>query len=182
MVFSHIDKLNCENKKPNDKKTTIENFIDAIHDKKKLVFILFYMVECGPCNATRPEWSKLKNIFKKYKKSDNIIIADIENTVAMKYSKEFKPIEVPNGFPTIIFVADAGKTVEHFGNNTERNIDEFAKWINEKIDSNTNKNKITGGTRKHNRGGKKWSSKYKKSINCKNPKGFSQKQYCKYGR
>ena len=30
--------------------------------------------------------------------------------------------------------------------------------------------------------GKKWSKKYKKSINCKNPKGFSQKQYCKYGR
>ena len=29
---------------------------------------------------------------------------------------------------------------------------------------------------------KRWSNKYKKSINCKNPKGFSQKQYCKYGR
>jgi hypothetical protein len=29
-------------------------------------------------------------------------------------------------------------------------------------------------------GGKKWSAKYKKSINCKRPKGFSQKQYCKY--
>ena len=29
---------------------------------------------------------------------------------------------------------------------------------------------------------KKWSNKYKKSINCKRPKGFSQKQYCKYGR
>jgi hypothetical protein len=28
----------------------------------------------------------------------------------------------------------------------------------------------------------KWSLKYKKSINCKRPKGFSQKQYCKYGR
>ena len=27
-----------------------------------------------------------------------------------------------------------------------------------------------------------WSEKYKKSINCKNPKGFSQRQYCKYGR
>jgi hypothetical protein len=24
--------------------------------------------------------------------------------------------------------------------------------------------------------------KYKKSINCKRPKGFSQKQHCKYGR
>ena len=29
---------------------------------------------------------------------------------------------------------------------------------------------------------KKWSIKYKKSINCSRPKGFSQKQYCKYGR
>ena len=30
--------------------------------------------------------------------------------------------------------------------------------------------------------GGKWSKKYKKSINCKKPKGFSQKQYCKYGK
>jgi hypothetical protein len=29
---------------------------------------------------------------------------------------------------------------------------------------------------------RKWSMKYKKSINCSRPKGFSQKQYCKYGR
>ena len=28
----------------------------------------------------------------------------------------------------------------------------------------------------------KWSNKYKRSINCRQPKGFSQKQYCKYGR
>lgn len=28
----------------------------------------------------------------------------------------------------------------------------------------------------------KWSDKYKKSINCKRPRGFSQKQHCKYGR
>jgi hypothetical protein len=27
-----------------------------------------------------------------------------------------------------------------------------------------------------------WSAKYKKSINCKRPKGFSQRQHCKYGR
>ena len=30
--------------------------------------------------------------------------------------------------------------------------------------------------------GGKWSIKYKKSINCNRPKGFSQKQHCKYGR
>ena len=35
--------------------------------------------------------------------------------------------------------------------------------------------------RKHKRGGK-WTLKYKRSINCSKPKGFSQKQYCKYGR
>lgn len=34
----------------------------------------------------------------------------------------------------------------------------------------------------HNKKPKKWSLKYKKSINCRKPKGFSQKQYCKYSR
>ena len=29
---------------------------------------------------------------------------------------------------------------------------------------------------------KRWSVKYKKSIDCNNPKGFSQKQYCKRKR
>lgn len=28
----------------------------------------------------------------------------------------------------------------------------------------------------------KWSLKYKRSINCRHPKGFSQRQHCKYGR
>jgi hypothetical protein len=34
------------------------------------------------------------------------------------------------------------------------------------------------------RGGMKsrWSVKYKKTINCSNPKGFSQKNYCKRKR
>lgn len=39
-----------------------------------------------------------------------------------------------------------------------------------------------GGKKKTKRKGGKWSMKYKKAINCKKPKGFSQKQYCKYGR
>ena len=34
---------------------------------------------------------------------------------------------------------------------------------------------------KNKRGGK-WTLKYKKSINCSAPRGFSQRQYCKYGR
>lgn len=30
--------------------------------------------------------------------------------------------------------------------------------------------------------GGKWSLKYKRSIDCNHPRGFSQKQHCKYGR
>jgi hypothetical protein len=35
---------------------------------------------------------------------------------------------------------------------------------------------------KRSGGSHKWTAKYKKSINCKSPRGFSQKQHCKYGR
>jgi hypothetical protein len=44
--------------------------------------------------------------------------------------------------------------------------------------------KIKRNTKKTTKSGtaKKWSAKYKRSINCKKPKGFSQKQYCKHGR
>ena len=41
------------------------------------------------------------------------------------------------------------------------------------------RNKKRVGTK---RVGGKWSINYKKSINCSHPKGFSQKQHCKYGR
>jgi hypothetical protein len=37
-------------------------------------------------------------------------------------------------------------------------------------------------SKKRGQTGGKWSLKYKRSINCKHPKGFSQKQHCKYGR
>jgi hypothetical protein len=42
--------------------------------------------------------------------------------------------------------------------------------------------KNKGGKKQKKTKKRKWSQKYKKSINCKKPKGFSQKQYCKYGR
>ena len=46
------------------------------------------------------------------------------------------------------------------------------------MDKHKNKHKNKHNhTRKH-----KWSLKYKRSINCKHPKGFSQRQHCKYGR
>jgi len=48
-----------------------------------------------------------------------------------------------------------------------------------RIFENSGKNKRG---REKGRSKKRWSRKYKKSINCRKPKGFSQKQYCKFGR
>ena len=45
-----------------------------------------------------------------------------------------------------------------------------------------NKTKKLIMIRSKKRIGGKWSIKYIKSINCNRPKGFSQKQHCKYGR
>lgn len=42
-----------------------------------------------------------------------------------------------------------------------------------------------GGRKRLLRGrrkGGKWTMKYKRSINCRAPRGFSQRQHCKYGR
>ena len=52
----------------------------------------------------------------------------------------------------------------------------------ETVKTYLNDDEIDGGKKKTKRKGGKWSMKYKKAINCKKPKGFSQKQYCKYGR
>jgi predicted nucleic acid-binding Zn-ribbon protein len=48
-------------------------------------------------------------------------------------------------------------------------------------------NRAHGKKRRYKKGtkakrGGAWTLKYKRSINCMRPKGFSQKQYCKYGR
>ena len=44
------------------------------------------------------------------------------------------------------------------------------------------KQRISKKKGKRGKRGGAWTAKYKKSINCKRPRGFSQKQYCKYGR
>ena len=44
------------------------------------------------------------------------------------------------------------------------------------------KKKSTKKSTKKSHSPRKWSDKYKKSIDCKNPKGFSQRQHCLYGR
>ena len=72
----------------------------------------------------------------------------------------------------------------------QRRQDAAAERIRSQPVRTTRRIRQDGRSQRRNRssqpGGKKtkrkWSKKYKKSINCKRPKGFSQKQHCKYGR
>lgn len=51
--------------------------------------------------------------------------------------------------------------------------DKEEKELNKRL--RTIRNSVFGGKKTK----KKWTNKYKRQINCKKPKGFSQKQYCK---
>ena len=172
MKFLHINKLE-------EHKSQMSELNSAIESGKD-VFLLIYMEGCGPCNETRPEWKKIENILM-HKKNDpkykNIVIADLNNDYSDKLSNKIKQ---PSAFPTIIHISKKGISVEHFENsniqNKSREVDSFMEWIESKIKNNTTSVKY--GFKK----GGKWSQKYKRSINCRRPKGFSQKQHCKYGR
>ena len=178
--------------------------VDKLVNKGKDVFILVYMKGCGPCNATRPEWEQLETVLKdQYAKNDKLVIIDVNKD----YLSSIKHIGNVDGFPTIKYIGKRGTIVEPYEKG-ERSVSSFITWIESKINNvistnqtsspenvykrlvrsekHTNKSK-NKTRRKHNktktrhRGGK-WSKKYKDSINCSKPKGFSQKQHCKYGR
>jgi thiol-disulfide isomerase/thioredoxin len=197
MVYLEINKSNYKNKDSTTGKNKVEILDDYMGNKKNKVFILFYMEGCGPCNATRPEWSKIENVLSKdFLNRDDIIIVSMDHELA----NDLKNLSnQPSSFPTIRFMTNGGKTVENYEDskieNKDRTIDSFIEWIKTKTgeyeitrDSskggNSNRSKRSRMTRRKSRSkrGGKWSLKYKRSINCKNPKGFSQKQHCKYGR
>jgi hypothetical protein len=183
MVFLNINTKNYEEKDSNGK-TQVDVLNEIIKgNSNNKIFILYYMEGCGPCNATRPEWSKLQNTLKKYENSKNLAIVDIDHLLSSKIKNSGKE---PSGFPTIRFITKNGETVEDYNN--DRTIDSFTEWVNSKTEGmqGGKKNKKTKSNKKtiknkKTKGGK-WSLKYKRSINCRRPKGFSQRQHCKYGR
>lgn len=196
----------------------IDEFVRKGHD----VFILVYMEGCGPCNATRPEWHKVESALKEqYAKNTNLVIVDINKN----FLSNIKHIGNIDGFPTMKYIGNYGKTIETYEDSSikqkDRSVNSFINWIESKITNSisttptsssqdvydrltmletnktkghktkghktnrrkTNRRKTKGHkTKSRKTKGGKWSRKYKLSINCENPKGFSQNQYCKYGR
>jgi len=90
-----------------------------------------YMDGCGPCNATRPEWEKLKGALEtKYKSNDDVVVADINKD----FIDDVKYIGSIDGFPTLKHVSAKGKNVESYeecGHVREKNrsVDSFVQWI-----------------------------------------------------
>lgn len=178
--------------------------VDKMIKQGKDVFVLVYMEGCGPCNATRPEWAKIDSALRdQYAKNDKLVVIDINKD----FLSSIKHIGKVDGFPTMKYIGNYGKTVESYENSSvkqkDRSISSFINWIESKINKMISTTPTSSAehvykritkTRKHttkphkksyhkkvHRGGK-WTRKYKLSINCNKPKGFSQRQYCKYGR
>ena len=151
------------------------NEINKLLKNGKNVFLFTYMDGCGPCNSTIPEWD---NISTSDKLKDHLKHGD--DVVTVRINKDLFPLlkgmgSEPGGFPSLRHVTnDQVEEFEDWQSPTKsRSTDSFVEWIEEKISKKKGVKKQRGG---------KWSLKYKRSINCNRPKGFSQRQHCKYGR
>lgn len=156
----------------------------------KHVFVLIFMNGCGPCKETKPKWKEIEEKFNYDNNKHDIVMVDIEKDFLQEVANIIG--EDPLGFPTMRHIK--GGEVEDYENSAvsekNRSPESFEEWVNLKIGT---KKQTSGGSlsrtkkrRNKQRGrtkrGGKWSLKYKKSINCRHPKGFSQRQHCKYGR
>lgn len=162
------------------------NEINKLLKNGKNVFLFTYMDGCGPCNSTIPEWD---NISTSDKLKDHLKHGD--DVVTVRINKDLFPLlegmgSEPGGFPSLRHVTnDQVEEFEDWQSPTKsRSTDSFVDWIEEKISKKKGVKKQPMRTRKNKRNqrGGKWSLKYKRSINCKRPRGFSQRQHCKYGR
>ena len=207
MVYLHI-----ENKPSNmGGKGLVAELNKLMSIKNNKTFMLIFMEGCGPCNATRPEWKKLQNILPaEFLNRKDVAIVSVDHIMADNITHlNSKPSSFPtmryitNSGNTSENYEDCNIDVK------DRQIDSFVKWMEHKLGEsdithykhpghhenhgrkhNSHHNKRSsasktrrymGGRTKRHRGGK-WSLKYKRSINCRKPKGFSQRQHCKYGR
>jgi hypothetical protein len=121
-----------------------EQLNEVIADNNNQIFILYYMEGCGPCNATRPEWSKIENILKsKGKDKSTTYVVDIDQ----RFSSKIKGQKEPSSFPTMRFITNGGELVENYEDSSiskkDRTIDSFIEWIDSKTKS--------GGGRKNKR-------------------------------
>jgi hypothetical protein len=198
-------------------------FLNEGHKKNHHCFVLIYLVGCGPCNMTKPEWKKVANSFGYRDDNKGLVMVHIDQNNLDKIHPVVGNYPI-SGYPTMLHV-HGNKIIpyeESHIKNKNRTAESFKEWINQYVkmtgvnNNNNNNNsreskmeslrrpllsmsmsrssRFPGRSRsssskhskkhrrRHRQTGGKWTLKYKKSINCKRPKGFSQRQHCKYGR
>uniref|UniRef100_A0A6C0AZ41 Thioredoxin domain-containing protein n=1 Tax=viral metagenome TaxID=1070528 RepID=A0A6C0AZ41_9ZZZZ len=146
----------------------------------KHIFLFLFMDGCGPCSQTKPEWKKIKNSLKKA--YPNIVVAEINQQLFKSLHGVGKE---PMGYPCLRYIHHT--TIEEYENSgiykKDRSTESFVVWIESKLANKSHYHR--GGYRinktRRIKGGK-WSLKYKRSINCKRPHGFSKKQHCRSKR
>jgi len=141
MEFLHINSSN----------DNAQKFDKMVNDGKH-VFVLIYMEGCGPCNATRPEWTKIENILGQPQqkiKYPGVVVADVDQIIC----NNIKHISDLSGFPTMRYISDRGNIVENYEN--DRSIDAFIKWIDIKhgnfVDNTPHMKTAQGGRRRRRR-------------------------------
>jgi hypothetical protein len=191
------------------------NFLKTGHKNGNHCFILIYLVGCGPCNMTKPEWKKVAGEFDYHDQNKGVVMVHIDQNNLDRIHDVVGNYPV-SGFPTMLHVHKNKITSYEDSNvnNKNRSAESFREWINKYVNmsgvsngssgSNSRESKMeelhrpllsisrssrsrsrsssSKRSKKHRQTGGKWSLKYKRSIDCKRPKGFSQRQHCKYGR
>lgn len=156
----------------NYKKLT-DDFNEDIKSGKH-IFLFLFMDGCGPCNQTKEGWKNINKFAKKeHLNPGKIVIAEINQ----KLFKDLQNVgKEPMGYPCLRYIKSG--TIEEYEDSKiskkDRTAESFADWIDSKLKGRVNN--------KHTKRGGKWSLKYKRSINCRRPKGFSQRAHCKSKR
>lgn len=134
----------------------MEELDDILKKMGHHCFLLIYMNGCGPCNETRPEWAKLKNVIDY---TSGLTVATLEESNVSKLKNlKFNA----TSFPTMLYICD-GQYDQYMG---ARSIDDFVSWISEKKGSKRKLKK--GGSkskkrRSYRRSTKKSKRKFKRN-------------------
>jgi len=187
-----------------NKLATVRKYVEEGKD----VYVLVYMVGCGACDIVHPEWNKIKEELGKQNADDllnnsNIVVVDLNKDFLDHSDNTFIKDETIVGYPTLLFI---GKGKKDELKSSLPDVATIVGWIKKnslgekqrggkktrklfhkrgkitKRRQSARKTKTKSKSKSKSKRGGKWSLRYKKSIDCRHPRGFSQRQHCKYGR
>jgi len=102
--------------------------VKHLKHEKKPVFAIFYMRGCGPCEAARPEWNKLRE--KQSHLPQHALLLEIDHELKHQLvdslGEEYAEIRDISSFPTITLLKHGDKMKPYEG---QRLVKDFQAWI-----------------------------------------------------